>query len=79
VIKLGDPALVLIFLSQGPPAADDDGSRARQTDLRKCHEMISKFWWRVTTCQSDDWFQMQARADHYSPLGLFRSNPVLAI
>ena len=37
VIKLGDPALVLIFLSPSPPTDDGDGRRTRQTDLRKCH------------------------------------------
>jgi hypothetical protein len=38
VIKLGDPARVLIFLSQSPPTDDGDGGGARQTDLRKCHD-----------------------------------------
>ena len=43
VIKLGDPARVLIFLSQSPPTDDGDGRRARQTDLRKCHDDLQNF------------------------------------
>jgi hypothetical protein len=38
VIKLDDPTLVLIFLSRSPPTDDGDGRRARQSDLRKCHD-----------------------------------------
>ena len=38
VIELGDLALALTFLSQSPPTDDGDGRRARQTDLRKCHD-----------------------------------------
>src|SRR5258705_2113084 len=38
VIKPGDPALALIFLSPSPPTDDGDGRRTRHTDLRKCHD-----------------------------------------
>src|SRR6266576_4655976 len=38
VIELGDLALALTFLSQSPPTDDGDGRRARQTDLRQCHD-----------------------------------------
>src|SRR5258705_9643245 len=57
VIKLGDPALVLIFLSQSPPT--EDGVAAALPKLIFASVMMtSKFWWRATTWQSDDWFQM---------------------
>ena len=57
VIKLGDPALVLIFLSQSPQLMMVMAAALAKLIFASVM-MTSKFWWRATTWQSDDWFQM---------------------